>query len=385
MGSITNKYIYIEKCNTALEQKVNDFEQASLNHNVEIVGIEQLPNENLKKLVNKIGELIEVSSDDVEWVKRSRPLKAGSKSANILVGFKTTGTASRDRWLAQRRNLKNTTSNMITGVSDKSYIFINEDLTKSARSILWNTKKQLGQVFKYIWVSNGRILIKKADGEKTTCVSFTRTNRTGGGVLVYTRDTWLARVSETPHTTGGPECVSIAFDRGTSFDEPIYLLSLYRPSRINKKNKVTQFLYELRNILESLLKNIKIVLCGDININLLDKSSHVTEYENLLAEFGLIKCIDKTTRQEILNGKIVRSCLDHIYIRAPSAVIQSAVIQPKIADHYYVSAAVHWERALPCTMQRRSMPAAGRKTRLTRVSPAHTVLPSSHYASILVE
>ncbi|CAH2088032.1 unnamed protein product [Euphydryas editha] len=359
---------------------------------------------------------------------------------------------------------------MITGGSDKSYIFINEDMTKSARSILWNTKKQLRQVFKYIWVSNGKILIKKADGEKTTCVrslifadlnnfdiisddrifaaevnslngwlssisnnkcdlcllhvnirslkkyfsellvtlhdslkdihiivitepninspmlnlyqikgfhvnSFTRTNRTGGGVLVYTRDTWLARVSETPHTTGmrAAECVSIVLDKGTIFDEPIYLLSLYRPPRINKKNKVTQFLYELRNILESLPKKIKIVLCGDININLLDKSPHVTEYENLLAEFGLIKCIDKTTRQEILNGKIVRSCLDHIYIRAPSAVIQSAVIQHKIADHYYVSAAVQWERAPPCTVQRCSMPAASRRTRLTRVSPAHAV------------
>lgn len=49
-------------------------------------------------------------------------------------------------------------------------VFINEDLTKAAKALLWNTKKRLHGLWKYVWVSNGKILAKKNDGDKSVWV-----------------------------------------------------------------------------------------------------------------------------------------------------------------------------------------------------------------------
>ncbi|CAG4948831.1 unnamed protein product [Parnassius apollo] len=43
VADVNNKYDYLQKENTALEQKLHEFEQVSRKHNIEIVGVEQLP------------------------------------------------------------------------------------------------------------------------------------------------------------------------------------------------------------------------------------------------------------------------------------------------------------------------------------------------------
>ncbi|VVD05477.1 unnamed protein product [Leptidea sinapis] len=125
--SLNNKCVYLEKSNIALEQKVHELEQSSLKHNIEIVGIEQLPDEDVEKVVSKIGETMNVTCVDIESTRRTRQTKPGGKPASIIVAFKTSGTVSRDMWLAQRRCLAEITSNMITGGTLNNKIFINED------------------------------------------------------------------------------------------------------------------------------------------------------------------------------------------------------------------------------------------------------------------
>lgn len=167
---LNNKCIYMEKNQVVLEQKIHDYEQSTRKHNIEIVGIEQLPDESVKDIVSKVGQMIQVSTQDIEWVRRNQPRKQGIKSASIVVGFKTSGTESRDAWLLERRKLADVTSDKITGGTSKNKIYINEDLTKTTRTLLWNTKKELHNIYKYIWVSKGKILLKKNDGEKTIWV-----------------------------------------------------------------------------------------------------------------------------------------------------------------------------------------------------------------------
>lgn len=175
--------------------------------------------------------------------------------------------------------------------------------------------------------------------------SYVRTGRSGGGVLVYTRAELCACVCDlaTPaNCARAAEYVSITLDYN---NEQIHLLSIYRPPKINKQDKIKQFLIELRSILETLPPNKKVIICGDININLLNSSDqYVNSYENLLSEYGFTKCINDVTRKEILLGKIVQSCLDHIYIRANNISINSAVIKYKISDHFFVSAVVEWKQ-----------------------------------------
>lgn len=168
--NVTNKCVYLEKCNMALEQKVQDFEQSSRKHNLVIVGVEQLPGENVKEIVTKIGDAIDASCADIEWARRSAPAKTGGKPASIIVGFKSAGTEARDSWLSKRRSLRDVTSSSITSGSADSKVYINEDLTRGARALLWSAKQRLRGAYKYIWVSSGKILVKKSDGDKSICV-----------------------------------------------------------------------------------------------------------------------------------------------------------------------------------------------------------------------
>lgn len=74
------------------------------------------------------------------------------------------------------------------------------------------------------------------------------------------------------------------------------------------------------------------------------QDNSVIAYENIMAEYGFTRCICDVTRREIVMNKLVESCLDHIYVRAPLSLIDSAVIKHKVSDHYYISAAIQWKR-----------------------------------------
>lgn len=166
VGNINNKCVYLEKCNAALEQKLQDYEQEKRKNNIEIVGIEQLPTENVKDIVMKLGSSLNVDVTGIEWAKRSRQTKLGNRPAPIIVSFKANGVGSRDSWLAQRRKVAEIRSNMVTNGSADFKVYINEDLARATRALLWNTKKQLHGIYKYIWVSSGKILVRRTDGEK---------------------------------------------------------------------------------------------------------------------------------------------------------------------------------------------------------------------------
>lgn len=165
-----NKCVYLEKCNVALQQKIEQFEQTTRQHKIEIVGVEQLPGEKVEDLVAKIGNEINVTCEDIELAKRAFRSKPDGKPAPIIVEFKTVGTRSRDLWLANRKQLKDITSDKIVGGPLTNKIYINEDLTHAARLLLWNAKNRLRGIYKYVWVSGGKILAKKSDGAKAVWI-----------------------------------------------------------------------------------------------------------------------------------------------------------------------------------------------------------------------
>ncbi|KAH9635529.1 hypothetical protein HF086_003143 [Spodoptera exigua] len=152
------------------KKKLHEAEQQSLKQNLEIVGVEYIPGENLREIVTKIGDEIGVKSNDIEWVKRNKQSKKENKPSPIMVGFKPSGIESREEWLVNRRKLIELNSSVFTGGSATNKVYINEDLTKATKTLLWNAKRQLKGIYKYIWVTNGKILAKKKDGDNTTWI-----------------------------------------------------------------------------------------------------------------------------------------------------------------------------------------------------------------------
>lgn len=157
---------------------------------------------------------------------------------------------------------------------------------------------------------------------------FTRHQCRGGGIGVYIRDMWAVAAINVSFMHA--ESVVLTIQQA---DYSLNLLSIYRPP----SNSVVSFLDELHDVLNEFDSATQICLVGDINIDILNTSkSSVSDYLNILAHFGIECCIQAPTREELLQGRLVTSSIDHINIRTNEAEIRSAVISQKLADHYFI-------------------------------------------------
>lgn len=90
--------------------------------------------------------------------------------------------------------------------------------------------------------------------------------------------------------------------------------------------------------LNDLLFERQLCIIGDLKIDtpLLEKPC-ASSYSDLIEAFGVECIISAPTREESLSGKIVRSCIDHINIRANNPSLNVAVIPNKLAGHHFVA------------------------------------------------
>ena len=106
-------------------------------------------------------------------------------------------------------------------------------------------------------------------------------------------------------------------------------------SRRPNNNKCS-FVNEIENFL-TFNSNNNIIICGDINLNLLDSSDkNVQNYEGVLAGNGFYKCINGVTREEMILDKVSETCIDHIFLRGHTDLTRAAIYKTKLTDHYMV-------------------------------------------------
>ncbi|CAG9138016.1 unnamed protein product [Plutella xylostella] len=104
------------------------------------------------------------------WRLRSNQAKPGAAKlpANIIV--KLRNEAAQEEWIKNRRKIR---SNLdIYPDSSTSPIYINEDLTKYNRELLWQAKQKVKEnLLKFVWVNKGRILCKTDEQSRTHVVN----------------------------------------------------------------------------------------------------------------------------------------------------------------------------------------------------------------------
>lgn len=131
-------------------------------NNIEIKGIPIKKNENLFELVCKIGELVgqPIMKSDINFITRAR---STTQPKPIIVGF--LGRYLKENVVASARARKPSLVAEdlgFTGCSTK--IYINDHLTRENKQLLTSTKKAaLEKNYRYVWVQNCRILIRKND------------------------------------------------------------------------------------------------------------------------------------------------------------------------------------------------------------------------------
>ncbi|KAJ8737088.1 hypothetical protein PYW07_000359 [Mythimna separata] len=163
--ALEQKNVYLEKCNKALEERVQEMEIKDKEKNIEIHGLEKHENEDTILVVQKLAHKLNLDPNDIQDAQRVGQEKLDeTKPKTVLVTLRS--KSARSRWILAKKETRITNNKVYDNGSDKR-IYINEDLPKYKRQLLWivrNTLKPKG--FQFIWVQNCNILVKKNSDDK---------------------------------------------------------------------------------------------------------------------------------------------------------------------------------------------------------------------------
>ena len=150
-----------------------------------------------------------------------------------------------------------------------------------------------------------------------------RTGR-GGGVSIFCRKNLShSKCDEISYCDLTLECCTIKL----SMEETIYLIGIYRPHSGSKNDFTSALEMILQN---NCLRNSKICLMGDFNLNTLDQSSpEVHNFENMLNSFHFFNTIREPTR-------IVQNCapslLDQCWVNFFNFSV-AGILEYDLTDH----------------------------------------------------
>lgn len=156
----------------ALDRKLDDIDQRNRGHNIQIDGIPQTNNENLKNIVIKrdqtISMKVPLSPDDIIKVTRVQSMYANKDKPIICTVTKSNLMANLIK--ASRKSRPNTNSAGIAGKSNE--IFINEHLTVARKQLLYKAKQfKKANNYSFLWIKNGNIYLKKNKDTETINVN----------------------------------------------------------------------------------------------------------------------------------------------------------------------------------------------------------------------
>lgn len=159
----------LNKTINALSDRIRTMEQYMRESNIEINGIPEHKNEILPNVIEQLAKVVEnpLDEQDIIFCKRVAKINRESKSPRAVV-VKLRSSLRRDALLAAttRFNKKNPQdklhSHHLGMGGDKSPVFLNEHLSPESKSLHAETRKMAKlHGYKYTWVRNGHIYIRK--------------------------------------------------------------------------------------------------------------------------------------------------------------------------------------------------------------------------------
>lgn len=157
-----------------------------------------------------------------------------------------------------------------------------------------------------------------------TSIFHNRTERRGGGIALYIKETITAK-----RLCYQTICFENLFVELEIEGKIIKLLSVYRPPNAS----VADFLTEYDVCLKNIAKVNDLIVLGDFNLNLLDSNNnYVHKYKDMMAAYGLLLYITEFTREDVVTKS--KTLIDHIHCRSTFNVKYSSIICADISDHY---------------------------------------------------
>jgi hypothetical protein len=149
-----------------LEDKILQLEQYNRLKNVEITGLKEDRNEDLKEIFGTICKKMKtqkVTTEDIDIIHRIPTMKKGMANP-IIIQFKTR-TARNSFISLKKTQIK---SRDIIPQGDESQIRIRENYSKDFKRRFWEIKQEANRRnYKYVWSRNGNIFIRMAENENS--------------------------------------------------------------------------------------------------------------------------------------------------------------------------------------------------------------------------
>lgn len=164
----------LKTCVSDLSIRLNIVEQHSRQDNLEINGVPENRAENLLNMVVQLGKTIScnIEAEEVYSIARVKKLDLqNSRPRSIIVKLKN--TKKRDEILASvtkfnRAHVSDKLNSSHLGYGGaKQPVFVSEHLSPLNKAIHAEARKMAREKrYKYVWVRNGRVLVRKEDGAR---------------------------------------------------------------------------------------------------------------------------------------------------------------------------------------------------------------------------
>lgn len=164
IAELVNENKFLKKQMQLLQVRLDDAEQYSRANTVEIHGLPVTPNENVTSLVQQVGKSlgVEFNESNIDACHRLGNAKQGAPTPGIVVRFVQRNIKEE---LLRKRKVKRDFSTVHIGLSVAMPIYINESLCPGRRKVFAMARAaKLEKGYKYLWIRNGNILIRKDDG-----------------------------------------------------------------------------------------------------------------------------------------------------------------------------------------------------------------------------
>lgn len=166
---LTNENVQLKKKVKELAFQMNKMEQQSLDHNIEILGVPDAiddPQVIVRSLCEKIN--VQTPSSDAYVVKRAAVGVRG-KPKPVTIEFNS--KALRNKIVKDCKKAKPKVSDFTKATQDTQDVFVNEQLSPFMKQLLFNaTKIKKEKRFAFLWVSDGRILLRKTQDSRVVHV-----------------------------------------------------------------------------------------------------------------------------------------------------------------------------------------------------------------------
>lgn len=162
LKDLIQKQVYLDKCNKSLEERIRLLEQKEFNLDIELANVEMKEGENVIEIVKNIAEELKVNKEDITKTWRIKGKSLDGKPKPIIVSLRT--REARMSWLKSKKVVL--TNHSIYKNNNDQRIYVNERITRQIRQLFWSAKLQLRNEFKFIWIQNGKILLRKNESEK---------------------------------------------------------------------------------------------------------------------------------------------------------------------------------------------------------------------------